>query len=43
MISTPKDRLSRYLDHLDAIFEKEPELFPFESALPGVSTVVCMV
>ncbi len=42
-MTSPKDRLSRFLVHLDAIFEKEPEFFPFESTLSGIGKVVLMV
>jgi len=40
---TPKDRLSKYLEHLDGIFQTEPEFYPFPSKSPGVPDVVCMV
>jgi hypothetical protein len=42
-LSTPRDRLSRFLEHLDAIFQTEPEFFPFESKLPGSPNLACMV
>jgi hypothetical protein len=42
-VSTPRDRLSRFLEHLDAIFETEPEFFPFESKIPGAPNLACMV
>ncbi|HKO54053.1 MAG TPA: suppressor of fused domain protein [Polyangiaceae bacterium] len=42
-MSTPRDRLSKFLDHLDAIFETEPEFFPFESRILGAPNLACMV
>jgi hypothetical protein len=42
-LTTSHERLSRFLDHLGSIFEQEPEFFPFDSRLPGVSRVVCLV
>jgi hypothetical protein len=42
-VSTPKDRFSRFLGHLDSLFEAEPEFFPFESKLPQAPKIVCMV
>lgn len=41
-MSTPKDRVSRYLDHLDSIFQREPEFFPLESKIPHAPQVVCL-
>ncbi len=42
-LSTPRDRLSKFLEHLDAIFRTEPEFFPFESKIPGSANLACMV
>jgi hypothetical protein len=42
-LSTPRDRLSKFLDHLDAIFQTEPEFFPFESTIEGAPNLACMV
>jgi suppressor of fused protein SUFU len=42
-LSTPLDRLSKYLEHLDAIFQTEPEFYPFESQVPGLPQLACMV
>ena len=42
-MSTPRDRLSKFLEHLDAIFETEPEFFPVESKIPGATNLACMV
>jgi hypothetical protein len=42
-MTTPKDRLSRYLAHLDQVFGVEPEFFPLESAMSSAPKVVCMV
>ena len=42
-MSTPRDRLSKFLEHLDAIFQTEPEFFPIESKLPGSPNLACMV
>jgi len=42
-VSTPRDRLSKFLEHLDATFETEPEFFPFESKIPGAPNLACMV
>jgi len=42
-LSTPRDRLSKFLEHLDAIFKTEPEFFPFESKIPGATNLACMV
>ena len=42
-MSTPQDRLSKFLDQLDAIFQSEPEFFPFESKIPGAPNLACMV
>jgi Suppressor of fused protein (SUFU) len=42
-LSTPQDRCSKFLDHLDAIFKTEPEFFPFESKLAGAPNLACMV
>jgi len=36
-------RLSRFLDHLDSVLEREPQIVPFDSKLPGVAKVVCLV
>ena len=38
-----RDRLSRFLEHLDAIFQTEPEFFPIESLNPGLPKLACMV
>ena len=42
-MSTPRDRFSKFLEHLDLIFQAEPEFFPFESKLPGAPNLACMV
>jgi hypothetical protein len=42
-VSTPQDRFSKFLEHLDAIFQTEPEFFPIESQLTGVPKLACMV
>ena len=42
-MTTPKDRLSRFLEHLDSIFGVEPMFFPFESRISGAPKVVSMV
>src|SRR5262245_484828 len=42
-MTTPKDRLTRFLAHLDSIFEIEPKFFPLESKIPGAPGVVCIV
>jgi len=42
-MGTAKDRLSRFLDHLETIFEVEPEFFPMQPKPPGLPHVVCMV
>ena len=41
-MSTPKDRLTRFLEHLDSIFQVEPEFFPYEPESPDAPKVVCM-
>jgi hypothetical protein len=41
-VSTPQDRLNRYLDHLAQIFEREPLFHPLDSEIPGAPKVVCM-
>ena len=42
-MSTPQDRFSKFLEHLDAIFQTEPEFFPLESKLAGSPNLACMV
>ncbi len=42
-MTTPRDRLQRFLEHLDAIFGTEPEFHPFPSTTPGAPQLVCMV
>lgn len=42
-MSTPRDRLSKFLEHLDLIFQTEPEFFPLESRTPGLPNLACMV
>jgi hypothetical protein len=42
-VTTPSDRLSRFLEHLDGIFQREPTLYPFESTVPGAPKLVTMV
>jgi len=42
-LSNPRDRLSKFLEHLDAIFQTEPEFFPIESQLAGAPQLACMV
>jgi hypothetical protein len=42
-MSTPKDRLSRFLEHLDSMFQVEPTFFPLDSELPDTPSVVCLV
>jgi len=42
-LSTPQDRFSKFLERLDAIFQTEPEFFPFESRLAGAPNLACMV
>lgn len=41
-VTTSKDRLGKFLEHLDAIFEREPLFHPFDSNIPGAPEVVCM-
>ena len=40
--STAKGRLRRFLEHLDAIFGREPLVHPFDSEIPGAPKVLCM-
>lgn len=42
-MSNPRDRLSKFLEHLDAIFQTEPEFFPIESQLADAPQLACMV
>jgi hypothetical protein len=42
-VSTPQDRCSKFLEHLDAVFQAEPEFFPIESKLAGAPNLACMV
>lgn len=42
-MTTPRDRLEKFLERLDAIFKVEPEFFPLESKLAGVPNLACMV
>jgi Suppressor of fused protein (SUFU) len=42
-MTTSKDRLDRFLTHLDGIFGREPKFFPLESTIPGAPKVVVMV
>jgi suppressor of fused protein SUFU len=42
-LSNPRDRLAKFLEHLDLIFQTEPEFFPFESKSPGLPNLACMV
>jgi len=42
-MNTAKDRLTRFLDHLDSIFQREPEFFPFDSPSPDLPKVAAMV
>ena len=39
----PRDRLSKFLEHLDLIFQTEPEFFPIESKLADAPHLACMV
>lgn len=41
-MSTAEDRFARFLAQLDAIFQLEPEAFPFESPLPGLPAVTAL-
>jgi hypothetical protein len=42
-MTTAKDRLSKYLEHLDSVFQREPEFFPLDSEVLGAPQLVCMV
>lgn len=42
-MSTPKDRVDRFVAHLDEIFGVEPRFFPLDSSHPNVPGVVCLV
>lgn len=42
-MTTARDRLSKFLEHLDSVFQAEPKFFPFESKIPGAPKVVAMV
>jgi hypothetical protein len=42
-VSTPRDRLSKFLEHLDLIFQAEPEFFPIESRRADLPNLACMV
>ncbi|HVJ14496.1 MAG TPA: suppressor of fused domain protein [Polyangiaceae bacterium] len=42
-MTTSEDRLSRFQDHLTLVLEQEPEIFEFDSTLPGLPGVVCLV
>jgi len=42
-VTTPRDRLEKFLERLDAIFKVEPEFFPFESEIAGAPNLACMV
>jgi hypothetical protein len=42
-MTTAKERLSRFLDHLDSIFQMEPRFFPLDSKIPDAPRVVSMV
>lgn len=41
--ATPGEQASRFLDHLDAVFALEPKFVAFESLMPGLPKVTCMV
>lgn len=40
--SPAKDRLNKFLEHLDGIFDREPLFHPLDSEIPGAPQVVCM-
>jgi len=42
-VSTARDRFSKFLEHLDLIFQAEPEFFPIESLVPELPQLACMV
>jgi len=42
-VSTARDRLEKFLEHLDAVFQSEPEFFPIESLNPDLPKLACMV
>jgi hypothetical protein len=42
-LSNPRDRLSKFLEHLDLIFQAEPEFIPFESKSPALPNLACML
>ncbi len=42
-MTTENERLARFLEHLDSVFQVEPRFFPFESTIPGAPTVVSIV
>src|SRR5258706_3815504 len=42
-MGTPKDRIDRFVAHLDEIFCVEPTFFPLDSSHPNVPGVVCLV
>ena len=42
-MTTAKERLARFLAHLDQVFGQEPEFFPFDSPDPELPEVVALV
>jgi len=42
-VSNPRQRLSQFLEHLDLVFQTEPEFVPFESKTVGLPNLACMV
>jgi hypothetical protein len=42
-MATRRDRIDRFLAHLDEIFGVEPTFFPLDSSHPNVPGVVCLV
>jgi len=42
-VTTSSDRLTRFLAHLDSIFQIEPSFHPFESTVPGAPKLLALV
>lgn len=42
-MTTPRDRLIRFLEHLDGIFRVEPDFYPIESVQAELPKTLCMV
>ena len=42
-LSNPRARLTKFLEHLDLVFQTEPEFFPIESQIATLPNLACMV